>query len=292
MNGEEVANRFRGKIVIVTGGGSGIGASLAKSFDQEGAVVAVCDIQKDNADDVASNELRNPLRPTQGFHVDVTNDEQVRKMIQAVVKKYGRIDIYCSNAGIIQPYAEPNEGDSGITRYSEAKWKRLFEVNALSHLIAIKELLKIWNYRKPRSKPSFVMTASAAGLLTQIGDASYGVSKAAAVSFAEHLAIEHSDKLRVLCICPQAVDTPFGEGMVQKTKNSAKTDGVISPTIVAACSLDALSSQAESDAALFIFPHPEVATYAKRKGADHTRWLNGMIRFRKKQEKQLLNSRI
>ncbi|CAJ1948461.1 unnamed protein product [Cylindrotheca closterium] len=286
------ASRFWGKIVIVTGGGSGIGARLAKAFDQEGAVVAVCDIRKDIADDVATNQLRNPLRPKTGYHVDVTNAEQVRYMIQDILEKYGTIDIYCSNAGIIQPYDEPKEGESGITRYSEAKWKRLIEVNALSHLIAVQELLKNWNQGRPGSKPSFIMTASAAGLLTQIGDASYGVSKAAAVSFAEHLAIEHSDRLRVLCICPQAVDTSFGEGMVQKTNNSAKKDGVISPSIVAACTLDALSSQVETDPSLFIFPHPEVATYVKRKGVDHTRWLKGMIRFKKKQEQQMMKSKL
>ena len=127
--------KFNNKIVIVTGGGSGIGASLAKAFDEEGAIVAVCDIQKHLADDVACNQMQNPLRPKRGFHVDVTKSEQVQNMIRSVVQKYGRIDIYCSNAGIIQPYAEPKPGESGVTRDSEANWKRLFEVNALSHLI-------------------------------------------------------------------------------------------------------------------------------------------------------------
>lgn len=279
--------RLQGQVAVVTGGGSGIGAALAEALDAEGAIVAVCDIDGKLADRVASRLLQQPRRSRKGFHVDVTNGEQVRDMIRSIFQKYGRIDIYCSNAGIIHPPPSNHrfqQAPSGVTRYSDAHWNRIFRVNTLSHLIAARELLPLWSEQKSTIKPSFVVTASAAGLLTQIGDASYGVTKAGAVSFAEHLAIEHGDSVNVLCLCPQAVDTPFGNGMVQKTNNVAKTDGIISPERVAAIALEAIVNRSQTrDAPMLLFPHPEVETYMKRKGMDHKRWLKGMRRFQQSQ---------
>jgi NAD(P)-dependent dehydrogenase (short-subunit alcohol dehydrogenase family) len=285
--------RFQDKVVVVTGAGSGIGASLAEAFDSEGAVVAVCDIDAKLADHVSSNCLTHSQRPRKGFHVDVTNSQQVRDMIQFLFKTYGRIDIYCSNAGVIHPFNQlMGEISDGVTRYSDSQWNRLFRINTLSHVIAARELLPVWSKHKPIAKPSFVVTASAAGLLTQIGDASYGVTKAGAVSFAEHLTIEHGDSIHVLCICPQAVDTPFGNGMVQKTNNVAKTDGIISPRQVATRTLDALVNRPQdNDSSMFIFPHPQVEMYMKRKGMDHARWLKGMRRFKQSQQQRMQTSR-
>eukprot|EP00980_Cylindrotheca_fusiformis_P003954 scaffold871_cov130-Cylindrotheca_fusiformis.AAC.31 len=277
------SKRFQDQVVVITGAGSGIGAALAEAFDSQGAIVALCDINAKLANHLASNRLTHPQRPRECFPVDVTDSKKVGNMIRQIFKIYGRIDVYCSNAGIVHPWIQQTMvGVSGVTRHSGEQWNRLFQVNTLSHVIAAQELLSIWGQHKPNIKPSFVITASAAGILTQIGDASYGVSKAGAVSFAEHLAIEHGDSIHVLCICPQAVDTPFGNGMVRKTSNVASTDGIISPQRVAACTVEAIAAQssAENDSSMFIFPHPEVETYMKRKGKDHARWLRGMRRFK------------
>jgi NAD(P)-dependent dehydrogenase (short-subunit alcohol dehydrogenase family) len=202
------------------------------------------------------------------FDCDVTDQEQLAKVLETVKRRYQRIDIYCSNAGIVFP---PNKNDDNVTKHSTEQWGKILQVNLLSHVTALRLLLPDWESGK--GDGIFCMTASAAGLLTMVGDASYGVTKAAAVSLAEHLAISHGDVVQVHCLCPQAVDTPF----IADTKgiNAAMTDGVISPEFVAGCTLDAMRKKE-----FFIFPHPEVPTYFERKAKDHARWLKGMQRLR------------
>jgi NAD(P)-dependent dehydrogenase (short-subunit alcohol dehydrogenase family) len=273
--------RFHNKVVVVTGGGSGIGAALARAFDQQGAIVAVADLK--GADQVAQS-LRNPKSRRRGYQVDVTNAKKVQDMIQIIMKEHGRIDIYCSNAGIIYPSPQklqPSEEFGVVTRHSDAQWNRILQVNLQSHVIAVRELLPYWN--RQLGEKNFLITASAAGLLTQIGDASYGVSKAAAIAFAEHMAIAHED-IHVHCLCPQAVDTPFGDHIVQTKANSAMTDGVVTPQFVADCCLKVMADTKE----FFILPHPRVQEYCKRKVLEHERWLKGM----RKMKRRLIQSKL
>ena len=284
--------RFQNKVVVVSGGGSGIGAALAQAFDQEGAIVAVSDLK--GADQVAQS-LQNP-KSRRGYEVDVTNAKQVQDMIQSIMKEHGRIDIYCSNAGIIHPapqQLQPSEEFGVVSRHSDAQWNRILQVNLQSHVIAARELLPYWSNRQQSGEKHFLITASAAGLLTQIGDASYGVSKAAAIAFAEHMAIAHgggddqdsNNNIHVHCLCPQAVDTPFGDNIVQSSKaNSAMTDGVVSSEFVAECCLTTLAETND----FFIFPHPRVQEYCKRKVLEHERWLKGM----RKLKRRLIQSKL
>ena len=319
---------FQDRIVVVTGGGSGIGLSLCKAFDDEGSIVVVCDVNVKQANYVASELLKHPKRLRFGFGIDVTDTKQVKMMINSIVNKYydgRRIDIYCSNAGIIYPPPLPSASEGLLTLHSNQQWNRIFQVNTLSHIIAVRGLLPHWlgntaasssSSSSPSSStsssssssstthqdddndpPIFIMTASAAGLLTQIGNISYGVSKAAAVSFAEHLAIEYGDRVRILCLCPQAVDTPFIDNLLHsssttnnnnknnnRTKNSAQTDGILSPQDVAKCTLTKILQQQqqeeEDSSSIFIFPHPKVELYMKRRAMDHNRWIHGMRRFK------------
>jgi len=110
-------------------------------------------------------------------------------------------------------------------------------------------------------------------------DASYGVSKAAAVSLAEHLAIIHHPSIRVLCLCPMAVDTPFmGDSIGDAPLNSAVLDGIVTAGHVADCTLDAILDEE----AFWIFPHKKVPTYIQIKANQHSRWLQGMQRMRQR----------
>jgi NAD(P)-dependent dehydrogenase (short-subunit alcohol dehydrogenase family) len=279
--------RFQNKVVVVTGGGSGIGAALARAFDQEGAIVAVSDLK--GADQVAQS-LQNP-KSRRGYQVDVTNAKQVQDMIQSIMKEQGRIDIYCSNAGIIYPAQQQQRSQSSeefgvVSRHSDAQWNRILQVNLQSHVIAVRELLPYWSNQQQLREKHFLITASAAGLLTQIGDASYGVSKAAAIAFAEHMAIAHGgedhdgNNIHVHCLCPQAVDTPFGDNIVQQSRlaNSALSDGIVTPEFVADCCLTTLAETND----FFIFPHPRVQEYCKRKVLEHERWLKGMRKMKRR----------
>ena len=255
---------FRGKIVVVSGGASGIGKALAEAFARQGAVVAVGDLKGSQA---VVNSFKDSSRHM-AFTCDVTNEEQVRAMISKIKHKHGRIDIYCSNAGIISP---PDPTNDSVIKCSMAEWTRILSVNLMSHILSLRELLHDWECGI--GEGHFCMTASAAGLLTMIGDASYGVSKAAAVSLAEHLAISHPS-IKVHCLCPQAVDTPFVQG-TSSDNNAAMTDGFVSAPFVAEATLAAIL---RND--FFIFPHQRVPDYVSRKAQDHRRWLKGMQKLR------------
>jgi len=280
-------NRFRDKIVVVTGGGSGIGKALAHAFAREGARLVVVDLI---GSDVVMNDLYYSTRGDKSFHLaftcDVSNSRQIQNMIQQVKRKYGKIDIYCSNAGIMCP---PNgtrssgTNNDNIAMHSDSQWTKVLQTNLQSHIMAARYLIQDWEANK--GDGTMVITASAAGLLTQIGDASYGVSKAAVVSLAEHMAIAHS-KVKVHCLCPQAVDTPLVDQFIhassaRSSANSAIIDGIISPEVVAECTLQAIE-----EGSFWVFPHRRVPEYVRRKATDHARWIRGMQKMRLSLQKQ------
>jgi NAD(P)-dependent dehydrogenase (short-subunit alcohol dehydrogenase family) len=268
-NGVHTASStFEGKVAVVTGGASGIGKALAKEFSRQGAFVAVLDFGDCGA---ATAELSGPLHRMLSLQCDVTNEEQVKHAIRTIKQSWGRIDIYCSNAGIMFP---PHTLETPeISRHSSDQWELIFRANVQSHVTAARELISDWELGN--GDGIFVVTASAAGLLTQIGNTSYGVSKAAAVSFAEHMAIAHPT-IQVHCLCPQAVDTPF-VNPAKVAQSSAMMDGMVSAEFVAACTLQAIE---KGD--FWVFPHPQVSEYLQRKATDHPRWLKGMQKLRKR----------
>jgi NAD(P)-dependent dehydrogenase (short-subunit alcohol dehydrogenase family) len=252
-----------GHVAIVTGGGSGIGAALCRALSERWPRrVAVLDIDGPKASAVA--------REVGGMALscDVSDEEQVRRAIATVEAELGPVDLYCSNAGIA--LFDPSPSDP--TGASNAAWNRSWGVNVMAHVHTARALVPLM---LARGGGSFMLTVSAAGLLSQIGGAAYSATKHAAVAFAESLAIAHGDKgLRVSILCPQAVDTPLLRSL---GSGPQAIDGVMNADAVAACALAGLA-----DSRFLILPHPEVATYMSRKVSDHQRWLTGMQRLRRK----------
>jgi NAD(P)-dependent dehydrogenase (short-subunit alcohol dehydrogenase family) len=243
------------KIVVVTGGGSGIGKSLAERFAKDGAKkVVVADLNGEAAEAVAASIDGH------GVRVDVSKEAEIQKLIDAVESDFGPIDLFCSNAGILH---------RGGLETPDKDWELMMKVNVWSHLYAARYLVP---RMAKRGGGYFLNTASAAGLLTQIGSVTYSVTKHAAVSLAEWIAITHGHQgIKVSVICPQAVRTGMtagGQGGV------AGLDGMLEPDFVADVVTEALDEER-----FMILPHKEVAKYFQNKANDYDRWLNGMRRL-------------
>lgn len=276
--------RIGGKVAVVTGGASGIGRALALTFAEQGAEgVVVADIDAGGAAAVAA-EVTGAGGLALSAGTDVTSQEQVSALVEQAEEAFGRIDVFCSNAGIIV---------AGGTEVPDEAWERIWAVNVLSHIYVARAVLP---GMLGRNDGYLVITASAAGLLTQLGSAPYAVTKHAAVALAEWLAITHGDQgLKVSCLCPQAVSTNLGATSLRETgglavppadagrvpsadagsvSRQAAVDGVLTPDQVAASVMDALAAER-----FLILPHPEVATYERRRAEDRDRWLGGMRRL-------------
>ncbi len=253
---------IRGKVVVVTGGASGIGKALCERFAHEGAsAVVVADLDGAGAEAVAAAVGGTGLR------VDVSSEADVQRLVQVATERHGRVDIFCSNAGII---ARADEDASN------AEWQRHWDVNLMAHVYAARAVLP---QMIARGEGYLLQTASAAGLLSQVNAAPYSVTKHAAVGFAEWLSIAHGDKgIRVSCLCPQGVLTPMlmgADGM--QRAHSFLGAGAVSAEAVAGEVMGAIR-----DERFLVLPHPEVLTFMQRKAADYDRWLRGMRRLREK----------
>jgi NAD(P)-dependent dehydrogenase (short-subunit alcohol dehydrogenase family) len=252
--------RIEDKVIVVTGGASGIGRSLAKRFAHEGArKVVVADLDGPRAEQVAE-ELGDAVV---AVTVDVAREDSVRALIERTEKEWGPIDLFCSNAGIFT---------RGGLETPDDTWKRMLDVNFMSQVYVARHLVP---RMIARGGGYLLLTASAAGLLSQIGSVTYAVTKHAAVALAEWISITHGEQgIKVSVLCPQAVRTPMltsGEGSV------ATVDGVMEPDQVAAAVVEALEGER-----FLVLPHPRVAEYVRRKGEDRDRWLTGMRRLQAK----------
>jgi NAD(P)-dependent dehydrogenase (short-subunit alcohol dehydrogenase family) len=255
------------KVAVVTGGASGIGRAMAQRFAVEGARgVVVADLDAEGAQWVAKTIGAKAL----AVGCDVGEDAQVLALIDQAEAVFGRIDLFCANAGIAH--------GSGLET-PDADWDTAFDVNVRAHVYAARALVPGW---LERGEGYFFSTASAAGLLTQIGSAPYAVTKHAALAFAEWLSVTYGDRgLRVSCLCPMGVNT----GMLQAGLDAAGDEGigvrvvaaageVLEPEDVAGIVVEALR-----DERFLVLPHPEVLEFFRRKGSDYDRWLAGMRRL-------------
>jgi NAD(P)-dependent dehydrogenase (short-subunit alcohol dehydrogenase family) len=246
---------IRGKVGVVTGGASGIGAGIAKRFAQEGAKgIAVADLNFERAQGVA-NEIGGNI--AFAVRCDVSNEADIQALVAHATQRFGRVDIYVSNAGIL--------GTPGGVELEDALWQKMWEVHGMAHVWAARAVVP---GMLERGEGYFVVTASAAGLLNIVETAPYGVTKHAAVAIAEWLRIAYGRRgLRVSCLCPQSVATD----MTAQGTGSAGVNGVLTAEQVAANVVEVMREEK-----FLVLPHPEVLEYFRRKGQDYDRWLGGM----------------
>ncbi|MCP4754036.1 MAG: SDR family oxidoreductase [Proteobacteria bacterium] len=255
--------QVKDKVIVVTGGGNGIGKAMCRRFAQEGArAVVVSDIDEDGANAVASEIGGLAVKADVSVETDVVN------IVKAAEEHYGPIDLFCSNAGIISS----DEPDFRAASCPNEIWQKSWDVHVMAHVYAARAVLP---GMIDRGEGYLLNTASAAGLLSQIGSAPYSATKHAAIGFAEALAIAHDGEgVKVSVVCPQAVRTDMVAG---NEEGAASVDGIIEPEDVAESVIQGLAAER-----FLILPHPEVITYIQRKTSDYDRWLQGMSRFRKK----------
>lgn len=255
--------QVRDKVVVVTGGAQGIGRALCRRFAAEGARgVAVADLDAAGAGRVA-DEIGGLAVPG-----DVSREADTVDLVARATKKFGPIDLFCCNAGIVL---------DGGAEASDADWQRIWGVNVMAHVYAARAVIPAM---RARGQGYFLVTASAAGLLSQIGSAPYSVTKHAAVAFAEWLSITHGDAgIRVSCLCPQGVRTQMLLG-ADSAIGDYLLPGALEPEAVAEAVVAGLAAER-----FLILPHPEVAEYFRHKADDYERWLRGMRRLQAKMGK-------
>ena len=252
---------IRDRIIIVSGGGNGIGRALCRRFAAGGAqAVVVADLDGDAARRVA-REIGGA-----GVEADVTREADVQRVVNETVSRWGRVDLFCSNAGI---------AENGDERASDAEWQACWNVHVMAHVYAARAVLP---GMLARGAGYLLHTVSAAGLLTHPYSATYAVTKHASLAFAEWLSIAYGDRgIKVSALCPQGVRTD----MLKRAETEGRTflmDSAVTPEKVADDVVEGLAAER-----FLILPHPDVAEYVRRKAMDHERWLRGMRRVRREQ---------
>jgi len=247
-----------GRVVVVTGAARGIGRALARRFaEAQAEAVIVADLDVDGISEVARDINGTAIQ------CDVARETDVSELVDQVESAHGRIDIFCSNAGIAVGGGPEAPNDD---------WQHIWDVNVMSHVYVARHALP----GMLRRHEGYILgTVSAAGLLNHVFAAPYGVTKAAALSLFEWLAIAHGDEgVRVSCLCPQGVKTDM-LAAERRLGLEFLTANALEPEAVAEIVLQGLH-----DEKFLILPHPEVADYFRRKADDYDRWLKGMRRLR------------
>jgi NAD(P)-dependent dehydrogenase (short-subunit alcohol dehydrogenase family) len=243
--------------VVVTGGASGIGAALCAELLFQGAAnVIVADLDGKAAATVAAR-LNAQFKAARSisFAVDTSAESTIEALIERVESAVGPISLWCSNAGVHRGKGLGHPDD----------WEVSFDVNVLAHVIAARHVMP---RMLSRGQGNFVITASAAGLLSDVRSAAYTASKHAAVGFAEWLAIQHvTDGIGIHCVCPESVRTGMSPGGAPTSARRV----ILEPDEVARVVLAGVKA-----GQFLILPHPRVEEYERRRIADRPRWFAAM----------------
>ena len=257
---------LKDKVIVVTGGANGIGRALCQRFAAEQpTAIVVADLDGEGAAQVAKDVGGLAVKTNVGVEADIIN------LVRQTTDAYGQIDLYCSNAGI--------SGQHGGAEVANEDWQLIWDVNVMAHVFAARAVLPAM---LTRGNGYLLNTVSAAGLLTQVGNVTYSVTKHAALAFAEWLSVTHGDAgIKISCLCLQGVKTDMLTKSEHADRASFLIDGALEPETVAEITVKGLA-----DESFLILPHPEVAEYFRRKAGDYERWLRGM----RKLNKQVLGS--
>ncbi|ARB46038.1 SDR family NAD(P)-dependent oxidoreductase [Alloalcanivorax xenomutans] len=249
---------IKDRIVVVTGAAGGIGRALAECFAEAGAKRVICaDLDGEGAQ--ATADAIGGI----GRRVNVAEESEIQALIDEVEANEGPIDLFCSNAGI---------STRGGPEVSNDVWQRIWDINVMAHVYAARHLVPRMT---ARGGGYLLNTASAAGLLSQVGSAPYAVTKHAAVGLAEWLALTYGDDgIKVSVLCPQAVRTAMTKG---KEDGVASINGMMEPEPVARACLKAIQEET-----FLVLPHPEVLEYMRNKTADYDRWIGGMRKLNRR----------
>jgi NAD(P)-dependent dehydrogenase (short-subunit alcohol dehydrogenase family) len=252
-----------GQVVVVTGAAAGIGAALCRAFSRAGAATVVAADIDETGIATLSGELG-----CAAFRCDVSAETDIERLVDEVERRCGPISLFCSNAGIAGGFDLAAEN---VAFASNETWERSWAVNVMAHVYAARSLVP---RMRARGGGYFLNTASAAGLLSQIGSAVYATTKHAAVGFAESIAIAHrADGIKVSLLCPQGVDTKMLHSLPRGPQSN---DGLLSADEVAAAALRGIEAET-----FLILPHPEVARYMHNKVTDYDRWIVGMAKLQR-----------
>jgi NAD(P)-dependent dehydrogenase (short-subunit alcohol dehydrogenase family) len=249
---------IKDRIVVVTGAAGGIGRAMALRFAEAGAKRVVCvDIDEDGA--LATAKKIDGI----GRRVNVADENEIKQLIDDIEAQEGPIDLFCSNAGILM---------RGGPEVPNDEWQRIWDINVMSHVYAARHMVP---RMIARGGGYLLNTASAAGLLSQVGSAPYAVTKHAAVALAEWLALTYGDDgIKVSVLCPQAVRSAMTAG---NEEGVASMDGLLEPEKVAEDCLKAIEEET-----FLILPHPEVLDYMRRKTDNYDRWIGGMRKLNRR----------
>lgn len=244
--------QLKDKIIVVTGAANGIGKGLARRFAAEGAKTVVCsDIDLDGAQATADEVGGVAIK------ANVGKEEDIIALIDTVENDIGPIDLFCSNAGILV---------LGSMETPDDHWDRAWKVNTMSNVWAARHLVP---RMIARGGGYFLITASAAGVLNQVGAAPYAVTKAGAVAVAEWISMTYGDQgIKVSALCPQAVRSEMTRGFEESI---ASLDGLLEPEDVADACVKAIDEET-----FIVLPHPEVLGYMQAKAGSYDKWLGGM----------------
>jgi NAD(P)-dependent dehydrogenase (short-subunit alcohol dehydrogenase family) len=255
-----------GKVTIVTGAGSGIGRAGAIRCGADGAKVGVLDLHQETAQ-ATVDVIVAAGGAAIALTADVADERQIEAAVMTVRHQFGEIDLAWSNAGI---------GMEGGPEVATDQWQKIWDINLMAHVHMARAVLPAM---RERGDGYLLSTASAAGLLTNIGTAPYAVTKHAAVAFAEWCAITYGDDgIKVSCLCPQGVDTPLVRSGLDSEGSAVQSvlasGALLTPEFVADVVVEGLRAEK-----FLILPHPEVLGFMQRKTADYDRWLAGMRRL-------------